>query len=240
MDTIKIPDKKGVKFIAHRGVSGLERENTNAAFVAAGNRSYYGIETDIHKTLDGKYVAIHDDTTGRVAIDNMTVELSTYDTLRSLTLVDLDGKKSRSDLKIPNLAEYIAINKKYGKYAVLELKNALSEEEIYDVCAQIEALDYLHATIFISFCFDNLVNLRKKYPTQAAQFLISKYDDTLIARLKEHNLDLDIKHTALTAENTAALKAAGITVNCWTVDNPERAAELIEFGVDMITTNILE
>ncbi len=240
MDTIKIPDKKGVKFIAHRGLSGLERENTNAAFVAAGNRSYYGIETDIHKTLDGKYVAIHDDTTGRVAIDNMTVELSTYDTLRSLTLIDLDGKKSRSDLKVPNLAEYIAINKKYGKYAVLELKNAFPEEEIYDICAQIEALDYLQGTIFISFSFDNLVYIRKKYPTQAAQFLISKYDDTLISRLKEHNLDLDIKHTALNAENTSALKAAGITVNCWTVDNPERAAELIEFGVDMITTNILE
>ena len=32
--------------IAHRGVSGLELENTCAAFVAAGNRSYFGIETD--------------------------------------------------------------------------------------------------------------------------------------------------------------------------------------------------
>ena len=40
MDTIKI-DKNNVKLIAHRGVSGIERENTAAAFVAAGNRSYY-------------------------------------------------------------------------------------------------------------------------------------------------------------------------------------------------------
>ena len=52
MNTIKF-DKKNVKVIAHRGVSGLERENTCASFVAAGNRSYYGIETDIHKTMDG-------------------------------------------------------------------------------------------------------------------------------------------------------------------------------------------
>ena len=42
-----------VQMIAHRGVSGLERENTNAAFIAAGNRSYYGIETDVHRTKDG-------------------------------------------------------------------------------------------------------------------------------------------------------------------------------------------
>ena len=37
-DTLKLRDSR-VKMIAHRGVSGLERENTAAAFVAAGNRS---------------------------------------------------------------------------------------------------------------------------------------------------------------------------------------------------------
>ena len=59
MNTIKIADKKQTLMVAHRGCSGLERENTNAAFVAAGNRSYFGIETDIHKTLDGKFIIIH-------------------------------------------------------------------------------------------------------------------------------------------------------------------------------------
>ena len=47
--------------VAHRGVSGLERENTNAAFVAAGNRSYFGIETDVRPTADGHFVLLHDD-----------------------------------------------------------------------------------------------------------------------------------------------------------------------------------
>ena len=49
-----------VRMIAHRGVSGLERENTNAAFIAAGNRSYYGIETDLHRTRDGHFIIFHD------------------------------------------------------------------------------------------------------------------------------------------------------------------------------------
>jgi len=105
MDTIKIANKGNVKMIAHRGLSGIERENTNAAFVAAANRSYFGIETDIHKTVDGNYVLIHDDKTGRVAIDNMVVEESTFDTLRSLVLTDRDGTKSRSDIRIPTLEE---------------------------------------------------------------------------------------------------------------------------------------
>ena len=59
MNTIKI-EKKNTKIIAHRGLSGIEPENTNAAFVAAGNRSYFGIETDVHKTLDGEIVISHD------------------------------------------------------------------------------------------------------------------------------------------------------------------------------------
>ena len=60
-------NKNEVLMIAHRGLSGLERENTCAAFVAAGNRSYFGIETDIHRTADGEYVVFHDDTTERLA-----------------------------------------------------------------------------------------------------------------------------------------------------------------------------
>ena len=60
--------------IAHRGVRGLERKNTAAAFVAAGNRSYYEIETDVPVTADKKYIIIHDDDTERVAGIKLNVE----------------------------------------------------------------------------------------------------------------------------------------------------------------------
>ena len=239
MNTIKI-DKKNVKMIAHRGVSGLERENTNAAFVAAGNRTYFGIETDIHKTVDGNFIIIHDDTTARVAIDDMVVEKSTFQTLRSLQLTDRDGTRSRSDLRLPTLDEYININKKYEKYAVLELKNAFEEQEVLDICARIDELGYMDRTVFISFAYDNLVYLRRKYPNAIAQFLTSKYESGLIERLKAWNLDLDIKYTALTEDIIKELHDEGITINCWTVDDPEKAEELVSWGIDMITTNILE
>lgn len=36
-----------MKMIAHRGYSKYELENTKEAFLAAANRSYFGIETDI-------------------------------------------------------------------------------------------------------------------------------------------------------------------------------------------------
>ena len=107
-----------VQMIAHRGVSGLERENTNAAFIAAGNRSYYGIETDVHRTKDGHYVIFHDDNMLRLTGIDLDLEGCTLEELRKITLKDMDGK-TRSDLAIPTLEEYIRICKKYGKRRIL-------------------------------------------------------------------------------------------------------------------------
>ena len=72
MNTRKV-NAKQCKMVAHRGCSGLEKENTLAAFIAAGNRSYWGVETDVHRTADGEYVVIHDSETGRVAGDNIVI-----------------------------------------------------------------------------------------------------------------------------------------------------------------------
>ena len=239
MDTIKINAGKTL-MVAHRGVSGIEKENTHAAFVAAGNRSHYGIETDVHRTLDGKYVCFHDDTTGRVAIDNLVVEESTFDTLRNLLLTDVDGKKGRTDLRIPTLQEYIQICKKYGKVAVLELKNHFPEEDVIRIIEIIQQEGYLSNVIFISFDFENMLTIRRLLPKQRAQYLTVKYSEELVEQLVNERLDLDILHEALTKENIEYMHSRGIVINCWTVDDPARGEELASWGVDYITSNILE
>ena len=53
MDTIKL-DSGRAKMIAHRGLSGLEQENTCAAFVAAGNRAKYPAEFTISCIIRGR------------------------------------------------------------------------------------------------------------------------------------------------------------------------------------------
>ncbi len=239
MDTIKINAGKTL-MVAHRGVSGIEKENTHAAFVAAGNRSHYGIETDVHRTLDGKYVCFHDDTTGRVAIDNLVVEESTFDTLRNLLLTDVDGKKGRTDLRIPTLQEYIQICKKYDKVAVLELKNHFPEEDVIRIIEIIQQEGYLSNVIFISFDFENMLTIRRLLPKQRAQYLTVKYSEELVEQLVNERLDLDILHEALTKENIEYMHSRGIVINCWTVDDPARGEELASWGVDFITSNILE
>lgn len=239
MNTIKIDHGKTL-MVAHRGVSGLEKENTHAAFVAAGNRSHYGIETDVHRTLDGKFICFHDDTTGRVAIDNMVVEESTFDTLRNLILTDRDGMKGRNDLRMPTLREYVQICKKYEKVGVLELKNTFCEEDIKKIIAEIEDEGYLDGIIFISFSLENMIILRRLLPDHPCQFLTSKYTDDLMDTLVKNHLDLDILYTELTEERIADLHAHGVKVNCWTCDDPAAAADLVKWGIEYITSNILE
>lgn len=239
MNSIKV-NSLNTKMVAHRGLSGIEKENTNAAFIAAGNRSYFGIETDVHKTIDGKFVTIHDDTTGRVAIDDMCVEQSTFDTLRRLNLCDRNDKKGREDLHIPTLTEYIETCKRYEKKAVLELKNEFTKDEIAAICDEIKSCDYLENVIFISFEFVNLIRLRELYPEQEAQFLLDDYEEDLPERLSSHKLDLDIKYTSLTPERIALLHEKGVKVNCWTCDDKDAAEELCKAGIDFITSNILE
>lgn len=240
MDAIRI-DRKQVKMVAHRGLSGVELENTNAAFVAAGNRDYWGIETDVHQTADGKYIIFHDDKTDRVATANVVVEESTFDQLRSLQLKEVRNNDAiRVDLKMPSPEEYFAICKRYGKVAVFELKNPFEQDRVGELVELAKNEIGLDKVVFISFCFQNLVYVRQFAPEAACQYLVGKaLTDEEKEQLLSHKMGLDIRHTFLTKELVDELHAKGIEVNCWTVDEPERAAELVDMGVDYITTNIL-
>lgn len=242
MDTLKMNHTGNVRMIAHRGVCGLEKENTAAAFVAAGNRSYFGIETDIHETADGKFIIIHDDNTQRVAGCEYIVEQTDFETLRSIKLFDRKSEQIRADLVLPTLEEYISICQRYEKVAVLELKNAMKKETILQILQVIEQMAYLDKTVFISFAISNLIVLREAYPQVAIQYLVEKIEDlpALIETLKKYRFDLDAKHTAIKEEMVPVLHENGIEINVWTVNTVERAERLQEIGVDYITTNIVE
>ncbi|MBS1474162.1 MAG: hypothetical protein HP058_04520 [Massilimaliae sp.] len=238
MDTIRV-EAKGVRMIAHRGLSGIETENTAAAFIAAANRSYFGIETDVHKTADGNYVVIHDDTTGRVAERNIPVEGTALAELRRLALIDRDGS-TRIDLRIPTLQEYLSICRRYRKVGVLEFKNKFSSGEIAEILQIIREVYDLQKMLFISFSLSNLLELRRIFPQARAEYLVSEWDDQLLELLPAQRLGLDIDYRVLNRELVKRIKQKGILLNAWTCDDTADAKKLIQWGVDQITTNILE
>ena len=239
MNTIKF-DKRATRVIAHRGLSGIEVENTNSAFVAAGNRSYYGIETDIHKTADGHFVISHDDNLNRTAGVDIKIEDSTLAQLQAIVYFDKDGAKCREDLRPTILENYISICKKYEKHSVLELKSDFTIDEIKQIINIIKDFDYLESVTFISFNYENLVKVRQILPTQSAQYLFWKVTPEECERLARDRIDADVWCKELTKEQIDMLHAHGIMVNCWTVDSADDGEKFAEWGIDFITSNILE
>lgn len=241
VQTKKLSVYNDAKMIAHMGARGLEPENTIPAFFASANRTYYGIETDVHITKDKRVIVTHDDNAVRVSGVDINIEESTFEELRKVKLYDSDGESTKDYLFMPSLEEYISICKKYGKIAVLELKNRMADEDVYMIYDIIEQLGYNKGTLYISFAIDNLHAIRRKNPTQPVQYLVGKnVEDDLFDKLRAYRYDLDIYFENVTKELIDACHELGVAVNAWTVNEVDFAEKLVNMGIDYITTDILE
>lgn len=221
-----------VKYIAHRGLSGLYTENTYDAFLFACLQPYYGVECDIHLTKNKKFVISHDDSTGRLCNVDLKIEDSTLAELQALTFKD--GKS-----KILTLAEYLNILKAYDKVAVIELKKQMVPyyvEKLISVCKENYSLDKI---IFISFIYNNLRILRRMLPDQPLQLLMGEYDRTLIKKLAANKIDVDVHYQQVSPALIGLLHDNNLKLNCWTCDDEIAAKQLETFGIDYITSNIL-
>lgn len=239
METLKI-ENENTKMIAHRGLSGLERENTMAAFIAACNKTYYGTECDIHLSKDNVFIICHDNKTGRVSPVNKTIRNCSYDELLEISLYDIDSKITRPYLKIPTLEEYLILSKKYQKKCIIELKPVFEDDEIIMLLKFIKKHNYLENVVFISFIEENLKKIRKFDSEVQMQYLVRDYSKDVLNFCRKVEADVDIDFTNLTKEQVSDFHKYGIKVNVWTVNNPIVALMLIAWNVDFITTNILE
>lgn len=226
--------------IAHRGYSQFERENTLAAFSAAGAiDNFYGIETDVHVTCDGHYITIHDSTTNRVTNDRIkiNVEENSYDIIRKVKLSDIDGYDKRDDLIIPEMIEYFRVCKKYNKVAVCELKQLFTYEQIKEIIEIVDSIGMLENTIFISFILEDLIEIRKISNDIKAQWLLCNFEEKHIDTLKQYNLDLDVHYANINEQQIKLCHENDIKVNIWTVNDQEIANTYAKYGVDFITSN---
>jgi glycerophosphoryl diester phosphodiesterase len=240
-ETTKVLKNKGnVQMIAHRGLSGILLENTVPAFELAGQKSYYGIETDVHVTKDGQFIIVHDDDLKRIAGLDLCIEETDFDTLRALRFKDVYGDSEEKNMYLPSLDEYLAICIKYDKQAILELKNEMEPHQVLGIAKAVEDSGWFDRTTFISFSGENLLALREGYPYANAQFLVEDATEEEIQFMIDHHLDADVYWASVTKDLVERLHNEGLKVNCWTVDEKEDARMLKKCGVDYITSNILE
>jgi len=219
------------QFIAHRGFASKKPENTIEAFEFSAKSNAYGIETDIHMTQDGVFVAYHDDSLLRLCGQDKIIENTNFN---EIAKARINGKH-----KIPTLAEFIEICKSGNKNAVVEIKNPLAQKDLAALVQEIKTLGYLENTTFISFGIQTCLDLRKMLPQQPIQFISATWDKNQLAMMAKERIDPDIEWTCLDKKRIQHCKKLGLKVNCWTLNDDSIAKYFEKCGIDFITTNNL-
>ena len=65
-------------------------------------------------------------------------------------------------------------------------------------------------------------------------------EDEFIQEMADKGLGIDARQDLFTGEILQKCREKGVQTNAWTVNNPDMARKLMDWGIDFITTNILE
>jgi glycerophosphoryl diester phosphodiesterase len=218
--------RRYVQVIAHRGASKQCPENTVEAFIRARQLGSDAVELDVRRTLDGVLVVHHDATLQRGGV------------LAEMLHADLPGD-------IPTLSQ--ALDACAGMWVNVEVKNDPSDPG-FDASESIA---------------EATAHLLMGRPVDPGTWLVSSFSrstidvvHTVAPRLPTAWLCVELAvgdpahlaaagHVAahpwvglLTPNHIAACHEAGLKVNTWTLDDPDRMVELIEWGIDGICTNV--
>ncbi len=222
--------------VSHAG-NGMECQNTAAGFIAAGNRDYFGIETDLRFTADGGFVCHHnnelDTPDGQILIEQSTLEQVCS------VPISYGQDRTRRDMRIPTLQDYLEICKRYGKVCVLELKSHFDLEQVRAVIEVIKQYDYLDNIIYISFFEDCLDHVRAVLPNATVQMLLGELNKEVADHFAQKKMDIDLLIWNTNKEIVDYCHSLGIKVGCWTCDTVELGRIAADAGCDYITTNLL-
>jgi len=233
-----LPIRRNVKMIAHMGYHEECMPNTVEAFIGAGERSYYGIESDVRITTDGQFVMFHDASITDAEGNTYVIRETKLEDIKDIRLLD---NGVATEYKLPLLEDYIKVCKDYGKTPILELKDTHTTEELELLISAIDSVGYLAETVFISFSWDNCVRVRELLPDNTVMYLTEEnFKESLIDQLVEYNIDLNINRKCFYKPHVEKLHLNGIKVATFTCDDAKETEKLISWGVDFVTTNVLE
>jgi glycerophosphoryl diester phosphodiesterase len=228
-----------VKNFAHRGYSGRYPENTLLAFQKALEEGVDGIENDVHLTKDGQLVVIHDERIDRTSngigfVKDMTLaELERYD--YSFKFAGMYGPQ-----KIPTLTEYFELVKDSPVVTNIELKTGIFEypgieEKVY---ALIDDYNLQDRILISSFNHYSVRRMKQIAPGLKCGLLTESWLYDAGAYVKSVGAEcLHPIFCSMTPEYAAGVKAHGIEINTWTVNEPEDMRRLIAAGVDSLIGN---
>ena len=216
--------------IGHRGASRAYQDNTLAAFQGAIDQRADGIELDVRRTADGALALSHDDTLadGRVLVETHHADLpseipvlaAALDVCRPLSLVNIEIKNWPDDKDFDHTRQLAG-----DVVGLLEARGELDDGRYLISCFHLPTVD----------------RVRELAPTLATAWLLGMITDVgpLIDRAAAHgHVATHPHHAFVTEELVARAHDAGLAVNTWTCDEPDRIRWLAAVGVDALVTNV--
>jgi glycerophosphoryl diester phosphodiesterase len=239
------PKPLKVEIVGHRGASFDAPENTVASVKLAWEQNADAAEFDVYLSKDGKIVVIHDATTKRTAGTDLKVADTTLEELRKLDVGSWKAAKFKGE-KIPTLEEVLAtvpagkrvfVEVKCGPEIVPELDRALKASKLKP-----------EQTAVISFNADVIAATKKARPDRVCFWVVNlapknakpREAEELIEKakaIKADGLDLSATPEILDKAFGDKVKAAGLKLGVWTVDDVALARKMIAAGVESLTTN---
>lgn len=216
--------------IGHRGASKAFPENTLAAFQGAIDQGADGIELDVRRTADGALVLRHDDTLadGRVVVETALADLpaeipglaAALDVCAPLSVVNIEIKNWPDD-KDFDPTERVAgavVDLLHGRGELGSGRNLIS-------CFHLPTIDRVH-------------ELAPGLPTAWLLGLIEDPVELVERAAERGHVAIHPHHAFVTEELVRIAHDAGLAVNTWTCDEPDRIRWLAEVGVDAVVTNV--
>ena len=248
--------------IAHRGASAHAPENTFAAYDLALTLGADAIELDVHKTLDGELVVLHDETITRTT----SGEALTSDAVKSLTWQDISQRDSGSwfndlhphfarheyrEARVPRLEE---VFERYGDEFTyfIELKHPPCrtgmETEIVELIRRFDLLGDRgeRPTVLVAaFSQPCLHALHDMEPDLALVQLFHSYATpdsirTYLGALPGYCRAVGPNQHSIDRMMVTAARLHGLEVYSWTANEFSEMERLITMGVDGIVTDFPE
>jgi glycerophosphoryl diester phosphodiesterase len=212
--------------IAHRGASAAFPENTVAAFEGAKAQGADWVELDVRRTADRCLVVAHDASLpgGALIVDTPRAEI---------------------DPSVPSLAE--ALDACEGMGVNIEIKNHPVDPDfdpsMYlagEVVAEIQRRRAHDHVLVSCFDLDTVDAVRALDPTVPTAYLVLDPEGGAAIDLAVEHGHPALHPWAPMVDDALIRRAhdAGLLVNTWTVDDPDRIAELASWGIDGIVTNV--
>jgi glycerophosphoryl diester phosphodiesterase len=239
------------QIVAHRGASYDAPENTLAATRLAWEQGADAVETDIYLGKDGRIIVHHDKTAKRTAGRDVPVGELTLAEARKLDAGSWKDPKFAGE-KIPTLDEQIA-SIPPGRRLLVEIK--VGPEIVGELGRVLRQHGASEKNItVISFNYDALVEVRKQLPQLPTLWLVGhpapngkknpaakappSVDGMIVKAKAAKFTGLDLQHTwPLTAADREKIRAAGLELHVWTVNDADVAKRWIGWGVASITTD---